>query len=477
MEVLKWILTAMLIVSQAALVSGIEENRETITQSRELLIGVDLDSSLTLKSEDSGSRQTEYIEVNLSLFPKEGTNQDVVFLKTEPLSELSDDYVRFRWEDPELGKHRFSFKSNVITRNEVNPVTGKVEFPVSVDGDEARKFIRSSDNINVQDPEIVALANSLAEGEDDLFKVVYKIAKWSNRNIEYNLSTLTAEVTKPASWVLRNRIGVCDELTNLFIALNRALGIPVKFVHGISYTDSELFEENWGFHGWAEVYFPGYGWIPFDVTYGQYGFVDAGHVKLGETVDASDLVTTYGWRGYNVKVEVSDSAPKVTLKRASGTVEPTVEISSRILKKEVGFGSHNLEEVTLRNLRNHYVTVRLLHGNTRGLEFAGETDRVILLKPNEVKYEYFGFKVLEEGLKKGFIYTFPLTIKTPHSFTNVSFKVTQKAEKFGLEELDLLKRGETESKKHSKNLELECAPDNGEIYVYEKANISCSVTN
>ena len=73
-------------------------------------------------------------------------------------------------------------------------------------------------------------------------------------------------MTEPATWVYDNRQGVCDELTGLFISMLRELGIPARFVSGVSYTNLPEFAKPWGGHGWAEVWFPDVGWVPFDVT-------------------------------------------------------------------------------------------------------------------------------------------------------------------------------------------------------------------
>ena len=58
----------------------------------------------------------------------------------------------------------------------------------------------------------------------------------------------------------------------------RSIGIPARFVTGTA--SSGTIAEGWGNHGWAEVYFPEKGWIPWDVTFGQYGWVDSSHLKL-----------------------------------------------------------------------------------------------------------------------------------------------------------------------------------------------------
>ena len=68
--------------------------------------------------------------------------------------------------------------------------------------------MKSGNIIDSDDKDIIELASKLIEGEDDLFVVVHKLAAWTKNNINYNLSTLTAEVSQKASWVLENRQGV-----------------------------------------------------------------------------------------------------------------------------------------------------------------------------------------------------------------------------------------------------------------------------
>ena len=240
MKVTAYASVLVLIIMQASAVYAVEESWETITTSEKLVTQVDLVSSFQIKR-DGSSPTIEKLRLNLTLIPRNDALQEVISINTDPSARVEEGIVSFQWDDPDFGKRSYSVESEVITRNDFIPVTRKVAFPVTGVGEGLEAFTQSSSIIDSYDPEIIALASSLAEGEDDLFVVVYKLAEWSNRNIQYNLSTLTAEVTKPASWVLQNRIGVCDELTNLFIALNRALGIPARYVYGISYTNSELF--------------------------------------------------------------------------------------------------------------------------------------------------------------------------------------------------------------------------------------------
>ena len=482
MRGLAWIAIAVIIL-QASAVYAVEESWDTVTRSGELVTEVELTSSIEIKK-DGNDPSIERLNLNLSLIPRNDGLQSVRSTDTNPTASVQEGLVLFQWDDPGFGIKTYSVESEVVTRNDFVPVTGKVAFPVTGIGEELKPFILNSSTIDSNEPEIIALANSLAEGEDDLFVVVYKLAEWNNRNIEYNLSTLTSEVTKPASWVLQNRIGVCDELTNLFIALNRALGIPARYVYGISYTTSELFTESWGFHGWAEVYFPGHGWIPFDPTYGQYGAVDAGHIKLRSSVDTSEYGIRYYWRGRDVMVEADSLDVEVTLTEASGEVSPTIELSSQVLKNPVTFGSYNVEEVVITNLKDHYVVAELRHWTTTGLEFLGERKRAVLLEPGEVKREYFIFRVSED-LNQGYIWTFPLTVKSLYAAAETEFKVRSGGENLSLEEVNSLIAGKQEEQKENReeeiiqhgNLTLDCVADRNEIYVYEDANVTCTANN
>lgn len=72
----------------------------------------------------------------------------------------------------------------------------------------------------------------------------------------------------PAPAVLAQGTGSCSEYSYTFIAICRAAGIPARYVTGTVWST-----KNGGvddiFHRWAEVWFPGYGWVPFDSTWGR----------------------------------------------------------------------------------------------------------------------------------------------------------------------------------------------------------------
>src|SRR3989338_5822205 len=231
-------------------------------------------------------------------------------------------------------------------------VRQKIDFQIQELPEDIIAYTKPSETIDSNNEDIVRIASELAKGEDDLYVAVFKIADWTKNNINYNLSTLTAEVSQKASWVLENKQGVCDELTSLFIAMLRTLGIPARFVSGISYTDSPLFPEKWGPHGWAEVYFPSYGWVPFDVTYGEFGWIDPTHIKFKDSIDSDEPSTYYQWLGRNAELNTRKLDIKTSVISNIGQIQIPLSIEASTLKKSVKFGSYNLVEATIENLND-----------------------------------------------------------------------------------------------------------------------------
>lgn len=78
--------------------------------------------------------------------------------------------------------------------------------------------------------------------------------------------------------------GVCEHYVSAMVVMLRHLGIPARFVVGYGSGDYNPFT---GFyevraddaHAWVEVYFPDFGWIPFDPTPGWTPNPQSGSVK------------------------------------------------------------------------------------------------------------------------------------------------------------------------------------------------------
>jgi len=421
----------------------------------------------------------KYVLVNISFVPEEDINQKILRFDTEPLGEIENNAINFRFDEPTEKNLYFKYDADIRIFNRVIGIKEKIPFPVKDVPKENKLYLQSGTIIDSDDEGIIELASKLIEGEDDLFVVVHKLASWTKNNINYNLSTLTAEVSQKASWVLEYRQGVCDELTSLFIAMLRAVGIPAKFISGISFTNSPLFPEQWGAHGWAEVYFPNVGWVPFDVTYGEFGYVDPTHIKLKESFDSNEAGTKYRWLARNVNLDTKSLDIKAELLNIIGKTASPISIQANILKSDVGFGSYNIIEAQLQNLKDYYLSTEIILSRTNELEVFDGNVKQVLLMPKEKKSVYWLLKV-DSDLKKNFIYTFPIVISSLRNFSGESsFKASDKDIIFSLGEMqDILDQKEEEVKKvYSRNVNLDCVIDDSEFYEYEDALITCIVKN
>ncbi len=410
----------------------------------------------------------------LLLVPKEDFRQQLTKLETE--GERQDGSIRFYWNDKKIEEKSFSYKADIHNTNERLRVQRKIPYPLSSEGIKGQEqYLLPTLTIDSNHPSIAAKAAELAEGEDDLFHVVFNLASWVEGNVKYDLNTLTETASQKASWVLENKQGVCDEMTSLFVAMARSLGIPARFASGISYTTLDLFDENWQPHGWAEAYFPGLGWVPFDITFGEYGYVDVTHIKLRDGFDPSEPATRYQWIAENVDLRSQDLRFGVQIMNRGKLFPEEIQLEQEILAPQTGFGSFNLVKGILRNTADYYAATSLQLAAPDEITIIGRNKRTLLLKPKEVKETYWLIEVPRD-LKEGFSYTFPLLI---YSEKNVSvqdeFSVQDGKNTFTRQEIEKVVVSD-EDKSYNRKVTGSC--DNpAEIAQNQPTTITCTLKN
>jgi transglutaminase-like putative cysteine protease len=92
-------------------------------------------------------------------------------------------------------------------------------------------------------------------------------------------STSTATTAAEA---FRGGRGVCQDLTHIFIAVARALGVPARYVGGYFRRSDGVFAQEAG-HAWAEAHVPDLGWVGFDPANGVS--VNDQHVRVAVGLD------------------------------------------------------------------------------------------------------------------------------------------------------------------------------------------------
>lgn len=427
----------------------------------------------------AASHKVEYVGVNMTFFPKAYPNQEIIYFETEPDAELLGESLKFRIEEPDEKNLAFTLNADIKSTNSIIKVKGKIKFPVSGIPEGLAAYTKPSKTIDSDNPDIIRMASRIAGGEDDLYSVVYKIGDWTKSNINYNLSTLNAKTSQTAGWVLQNRQGVCDELTALFIAMLRSLGIPAKFISGLAYTNSPLFDEGWGSHGWAEVYFPGYGWIPYDVTYGQFGFVDPTHFKFKESIDPDEGSTFYEWRGSNVNLFTKPLDIKTRLIKHEGYASPVLNLKTSAAKGSVGFGSYNLIEAEISNPNDFYYATEVFLSKPDEVGITGAKGVSVLLLPKSSK-KVFWIMSVNENLNDNFLYTMPVAVSTYNNLTStVSFKAGSKEISYSLSDIEKLagQKEEESQKKESASLQFACNAEKSQFYIGENNSVICRMKN
>src|SRR3989338_8392816 len=305
---------------------------------------LNVDGSFELVPTKSGASVKE-ASADILLYPQESQRQKIIQWNSQ--GAVKDNMVSFLWNDGKIEKKEFGYTANIETQNKRLTVKEKVSFPISQqDIQGLEQYLEATETIDSDHPAVIAKAAELAEGEDDLFKVAFNLASWVEENIDYDLNTVTSAASQKGSWVLENRQGVCDEMTSLFVAMARSLGIPARFVSGISYTNSQevisSVGSNWAGHGWAEVYFPDIGWVSFDITFDEYGYIDVTHIQLRESFDPDDPATKFEWLADDVDLHAEKLKLDADIQDTGTFVPEEIQLEQEILSNQVGFGSYNL---------------------------------------------------------------------------------------------------------------------------------------
>ncbi|MGM5480260.1 MAG: transglutaminase-like domain-containing protein [Nanobdellota archaeon] len=379
-------------------------------------------SSLRLEHTSQGTLETLYDSTNAQLntfelkwyfFPKETFRQSVLSLQATPSFEQEDTHLFFEWQSPSQSTLLFNYQSQLQTKTHSMPIQEKISYPLDNIPLSLNPYLKHTTHID-SSPEIREQALSLARGQDDLFIIEAIIAQWIYDAIEYDLQTTTADANQPSSWVMEHRYGVCDEITNLFISMNRELGIPARFISGLAYSELAQTSDHWEQHGWAEVYFPTIGWVPYDVTYNQLGYIDSTHIALDKSVEGLSPAISYEYAGKDVSIQSQPLSYTTTILSKGKLEESRVDVTPLLFSTTTGFDSYNYLQVNVTNPTNEYVTEQITLHPVQKLIIDGSQSKFVVLEPHQSKQLYWMFHT-NKTLDKDYTYTFPLVLSTPFS--------------------------------------------------------------
>ena len=139
----------------------------------------------------------------------------------------------------------------------------------------SRRYLEASPLVKPE--EVTADARQIAQDGLGLLETVGTVVDWVHANIRYERGATS--VATSAEYILETRTGVCQDMTQLAIALLRALGIPTRYVSGL------LATQEGETHAWIEFLHPSLGWLPADPTRGHRLSVDDDLIKFAIGMD------------------------------------------------------------------------------------------------------------------------------------------------------------------------------------------------
>jgi transglutaminase-like putative cysteine protease len=101
-----------------------------------------------------------------------------------------------------------------------------------------------------------------------------------------------------AAFVTRTKRGYCQHYAGAMALMLRFLGVPARVAAGFTSGSYDAGKHEWKVtdhqaHDWVEVYFPGWGWLPFDPTPGR-GLLNAAYDPSSPVFDTRDTSSLQG---------------------------------------------------------------------------------------------------------------------------------------------------------------------------------------
>ena len=185
----------------------------------------------------------------------------------------------------------------VDTQDSNGVVSGAVErFPPSL-------FLRET-ALTQPDAAIAEFAEGVrASAGTESLPLLHELMSALNREMTFDTDPTHPATTAAEAFALRR--GVCQDLTHVYIAATRALGIPARYVGGHFHRADGVTAQEAG-HAWAEAFVEDLGWVGFDPTNGIC--VSEAHVRVAMGLDylgaAPVRGTRFGGSGEQLDVAV-----------------------------------------------------------------------------------------------------------------------------------------------------------------------------
>lgn len=123
-----------------------------------------------------------------------------------------------------------------------------------------------------EDATVAGIVADLVKGKNSEYDKVRAIYDYFSRDngFSYSLQTTSGTTGSDIANFLKNKVGFCQQYAGAMAWMVRQAGIPARvaigFTRGSDRDGNTYTVTNRNAHAWTEVYFDGFGWVPFDAT-------------------------------------------------------------------------------------------------------------------------------------------------------------------------------------------------------------------
>ena len=161
---------------------------------------------------------------------------------------------------PPGGEHEISYNTSVVNASvqytlPEMPLKALASIPEEI----KTLYLRSDSYISLTDKGLMkasqeARLDTAGNEPAGVKSLIKNLVTWIIDRVEYNMD----DTWDSADKIYTRGTGSCSEYSFLFSSLARLNGIPTRLAGGVQLDEA--------FHRWTEVWYPGTGWVPVDVT-------------------------------------------------------------------------------------------------------------------------------------------------------------------------------------------------------------------
>ena len=170
-------------------------------------------------------------------------------------------------------------------------------------------YLTTSNLTSLRPEQMQEILSQLIDPSENPVQFACELMKYLYDHIRYDTETTTVQTTASEAYDLR--AGVCQDYTQIMLAVLRYVGIPARYISGYLYVgEGDNLVGDTATHAWVEIMVPGIGWIGLDPTNNVE--VLENHINISVGRDYRDVSPVEGvYQGGPHTLEVTVEVKKI----------------------------------------------------------------------------------------------------------------------------------------------------------------------